>query len=156
MIPAGAEVYAATRPIDFRKSPDGLAALVRDTGAAALPDYPEEMRIRAICTERWVGFARARRLLELMQALRDHPPSTRSPWLAIFAYSGMGKTMLVEKFRRNPPTVHPARGMETIPVLGVTLTSRPTERRICAQILTVLDIGVEQRRRHWRISRLDR
>ena len=33
MIPAGAKVYVATRPVDFRKGPDGLAASVRDTGA---------------------------------------------------------------------------------------------------------------------------
>jgi len=33
MIPVGARVYVATRPVDFRKGPDGLAALVRDTGA---------------------------------------------------------------------------------------------------------------------------
>jgi transposase len=33
IIPAGAKVYMATRPVDFRKGPDGLAALVRDTGA---------------------------------------------------------------------------------------------------------------------------
>jgi hypothetical protein len=33
MIPSGAKVYVATRPVDFRKGPDGLAALVRDTGA---------------------------------------------------------------------------------------------------------------------------
>jgi transposase len=33
MIPAGAKVYVATRPVDFRKGPDGLVALVRDTGA---------------------------------------------------------------------------------------------------------------------------
>ena len=69
-----------------------------------------------------------------MQALCDHPPSTRPPGLAIFAHSGMGKTMLVEKFRRdNPPIIDPAHGLETIPVLGITLTSRPSERRIYAQ-----------------------
>lgn len=33
MIPAGAKVYVATRPVDFRKGPDGLVAMVRDTGA---------------------------------------------------------------------------------------------------------------------------
>ena len=33
MIPAGAKVYVATRPVDFRKGPDGLVALVRDGGA---------------------------------------------------------------------------------------------------------------------------
>lgn len=115
-------------------------------GAAALLDLPEELRIRAIRTERWVGFARARRVLELLQGLRDNPPSTRPPGLAIFAHSGMGKTMLVEKFRRdNPPTVHPVHGLESTSVLGITLTSRPSERRIYAQLLTALDIGVDQR-----------
>jgi transposase len=33
MIPAGAKVYVATRPVDFRKGPDGLVSLVRDGGA---------------------------------------------------------------------------------------------------------------------------
>jgi hypothetical protein len=119
-------------------------------GAAALLDHPEDIRIRAIRTERWVGFARARRVLELMQVLRDHPPSTRPPGLAIFAHSGMGKTMLVEKFRRDhPPIIHPAHGLETIPVLGITLTSRPSERRIYAQLLRALDAGLEQRAVSW-------
>jgi hypothetical protein len=58
----------------------------------------------------------------------------------------MGKTMLVEKFRRdNPPIIHPAHGLETIPVVGMTLTSRPSERRIYAQLLRALDGGLEQR-----------
>jgi transposase len=33
MIPSGARVLVATRPVDFRKGPDGLVALVRDAGA---------------------------------------------------------------------------------------------------------------------------
>jgi hypothetical protein len=54
--------------------------------------------------------------------------------------------MLVEKFRRdNPPIVHPVHGLETIPVLGMTLTSRPSERRIYAQLLRALVAGLEQR-----------
>ena len=56
-------------------------------GAAPLLDLSDDMRIRAIRTERWVGFARARRVLEILQALREHPPSTRPPGLAIFAHS---------------------------------------------------------------------
>jgi len=115
-------------------------------GAAALLDLSDDMRIRAIRTESWVGFARARRVLEILQALRDHPPSTRPPGLAIFAYRGMGKTMLVEKFRRNnPPTVHLVHGLESTSVLGITLTSRPSAHRIYAQLLAALDIGVDQR-----------
>jgi hypothetical protein len=33
MIPSQVPVFVATRPIDFRKGPDGLMALVRDAGA---------------------------------------------------------------------------------------------------------------------------
>jgi transposase len=33
MIPSGAKVLLASHPVDFRKGPDGLMALVRDAGA---------------------------------------------------------------------------------------------------------------------------
>ena len=69
--------------------------------------------------------------------LCEHPPSTRPPGLAIYARSGMGKTMLVEKFRRtNPPTVDTVGGAETVPVLSISLSSKPSERRVYAQLLS--------------------
>ena len=33
MMPTGAKVFLASHPVDFRKGPDGLMALVRDAGA---------------------------------------------------------------------------------------------------------------------------
>jgi transposase len=33
MIPAGVKVFVASHPVDFRKGPDGLLALVRDAGS---------------------------------------------------------------------------------------------------------------------------
>jgi hypothetical protein len=49
----------------------------------------------------------------------------------------MGKTMSVEKFRRtNPPTVVTVAGAETVPVLSISLSSKPSERRIYAQLLS--------------------
>lgn len=33
MIPAGVKVYLASHPVDFRKGPDGLCALVRASGS---------------------------------------------------------------------------------------------------------------------------
>ncbi|RWM39279.1 MAG: hypothetical protein EOR76_36670, partial [Mesorhizobium sp.] len=33
MIPAGVKVLLASHPVDFRKGPDGLLALVRDAGS---------------------------------------------------------------------------------------------------------------------------
>jgi hypothetical protein len=49
----------------------------------------------------------------------------------------MGKAMLVEKFRRtNPPPVDTVGGAETVPVLSIPLSSKPSERRIYAQLLS--------------------
>ncbi len=105
--------------------------------AAALLNMTDDLRIRATRTERWIGFSRAKFALERLQFLCDHPPSTRPPGLAICAHSGMGKTMLVEKFRRtNPPTVDTIAGAETVPVLSISLSSKPSERRIYAQLLS--------------------
>ena len=113
------------------------------SGAAALANSPNETRIRAIRSDRWVGFDRARRVLRHLDGLCDHPPSTRPPGLAIYGHSGMGKTMLVEKFKRNhPPIIDHSTGVESMPVLAITLTSRPTERRIYGQLLMAMGASI--------------
>ena len=38
--------------------------------------------------------------LQVLQPLLDHPRTTRMPSIAIYGDSGMGKTMIMEKFRR--------------------------------------------------------
>ena len=54
--------------------------------------------------------------------------------------------MLVEKFRRDhPPAFNSAVGFETSPVLAISLTSRPTERRVYAQLLMALGVSVNER-----------
>ena len=111
--------------------------------AARLLSTSDAHRISAIRTERWIGFSRARHALEQLQLLCDHPPSTRAPGLAIYAHSGMGKTMLVEKFRRaNLPTVSTLAGTETLPVLSISLCPKPGERRVYAQLLTSAGVNV--------------
>lgn len=115
-------------------------------GIVGFLDAPNHVRIRAIRTERWIGFGRARRVVEHLGALCEYPPSTRPPGLAIYGHSGMGKTMLVEKFRRDhPPAFNSAVGFETSPVLAISLTSRPTERRVYAQLLMALGVSVNER-----------
>ena len=113
------------------------------SGAAALANSPNETRIRAIRSDRWVGFDRARRVLRHLDGLCDHPPSTRPPGLAIDGHSGMGKTMLVEKFKRDhPPIIDHSTGVESMPVLAITLTSRPTKRRIYGQLLMAMGASI--------------
>ena len=59
------------------------------------------------------------------------------PSLAIYGDSGMGKTMIMQRFSNNhPPSFDPAAGILQTPVLALQMTGRPSERRLFAQLLT--------------------
>lgn len=93
-------------------------------------------RVRAVLGERWVNYPRAGSLLQILNRLLDHPRTTRMPSIAIYGDSGMGKTMIMEKFRREHPPVFDGRaGVERSRVLGLQLAGKPGERRLYAQIL---------------------
>lgn len=65
---------------------------------------------------------------------------------AIYGESGMGKTMIMERFRdRHPPSFSPLTGRLRTPVLAMEMTSRPGERRFYPEPLTLL--GAPQRPR---------
>lgn len=74
--------------------------------AAALLAEADEQRIRAIRSRRWVLYPRAKQALDRLSRLLDHPRGTRMPSVAIYGDSGMGKTMIMKRFRdQHPPTV---------------------------------------------------
>jgi Cdc6-like AAA superfamily ATPase len=105
-----------------------------------------ERRIRAIRSRRWVLYPRAKQALDRLDALLDHPRGTRMPSVAIYGDSGMGKTMIMKKFRDNhPASFDPETGVLRTPVLAMEMTSRPGERRLYAELLTLL--GAPQRPR---------
>lgn len=109
--------------------------------AATAELLPESnvIRIRAILGERWVHYPRAGQVLQLLNRLLDHPGTTRMPSIAIYGDSGMGKTMLMEKFRReHPPLFNGGAGGERARVLALQMAGKPGERRLYAQILTAL------------------
>ena len=66
--------------------------------AAALLAETPERRIRAILSERWVLYPRVKQALDHLNRLVVHPRTTRMPSIAIFGDSGMGKTMLMQRF----------------------------------------------------------
>ncbi|PPQ34237.1 TniB family NTP-binding protein [Rhodopila globiformis] len=96
-------------------------------------------RVRAVLAERWVSYPRAGQILQILNRLVDHPRTTRMPSIAIYGDSGMGKTMIMEKFRReHPPLFDGQAGVERSRVLALQMAGRPGERRLYAQILTAL------------------
>lgn len=54
--------------------------------------------------------------------------------------------MLMEKFKRDhPPIISHSAGVQSMPVLAITLTSRPTEPRIYGQLLMAMGASINER-----------
>lgn len=104
--------------------------------AANLLGEPVVQRIEAIRSERWIAYPRAKQALAILRQLVAHPRTTRMPSLAIYGDSGMGKTMIMQRFcNEHPPDFDASAGVEQTPVLALQMTGRPSERRFFAQLL---------------------
>jgi len=85
-------------------------------GAAELLDATVERRIRAIRSRRWVLYPRAKQALDRLSQLLLVPRGTRMPSVAIYDDSGMGKTMIMKRFREeHPPSFNPTTGTPAAP-----------------------------------------
>ena len=107
----------------------------------ALADAPAEIRIRRIRTDRWIGYARAEAALSAMEDLLTFPKRTRMPNLLLVGPSNNGKTMIVEKFRREHLRGAEAdlrEGAIAVPVLKVQMPPAPDERRFFSAVLEAL------------------
>ncbi len=109
--------------------------------AANLLSQSDSDRVAAIREERWITYPRARHTLELLDELLARPRTTRMRSLAIYADSGMGKTMLMERFRRAHPAIYDRGERRLIsPVLALQMVSHATERRFYGQLLTAIGV----------------
>lgn len=107
---------------------------VRPTAA-----LPAERRIAHLRQDRWVDHPIALQAIQRLEVLLATPRRTRMPCLLIYGDSGMGKTMLLEKFRRaHRPYFVPQRGIEHIDVLSVQMPPVPSQSRFYGQILQAL------------------
>src|SRR5271170_8010567 len=62
------------------------------------------------------------------------------PSVAIYGDSGMGKTMIMERFRDdNPPGFDRVTGRLRTPVLAMEMVGKPGERRFYAELLSLLE-----------------
>ena len=107
--------------------------------AAALLDADTEARIRYILSKPWVHYPKAKQIIELVHGLGSRPGPTRMASIAVYGDSGMGKSMIVGRFKHNVISLanpDPARTQNKF--LVVELSSGPGERRLYAQILSAL------------------
>ena len=98
-----------------------------------------EERVRRIRADRWVDYPLAREALARLEELIAFPPRARMPNLLIVGASGMGKTMIVEKFARDHPGYYDAaNGLKRIPVVVVQMVSGPDEARFYKRLLAAI------------------
>lgn len=112
--------------------------------AQAWADEGAASRVRRIRTDRWIGYARAEAALAAIDDVLSFPKRTRMPNLLLVGPTNNGKTMIVEKFRRNHPPVEAIDaddGVARVPVLKIQMPPGPDERRFFGAILEGLGMG---------------
>jgi hypothetical protein len=96
-------------------------------------------RIYFIHSKRWVAYPKAMEILDHLNNLLRHPRTTRMPSLVVYGDSGMGKSMLVEKFKDDYAFISSSElTTAQTKLLVVEPAGRPSERRLYAQIQAVV------------------
>lgn len=111
-----------------------LTAAVREV--AVLPD---EQRISYIRADRWIGYTRAAAALQRLEELYAWPSKQRMPNLLIVGPTNNGKSMIIEKFRRqHNGEARATRDHEVIPVVVTQMPSEPSVSRFYGMLLASL------------------
>ena len=101
-------------------------------------------RIAHIQAERWIPHAAAERALGCLQEAFDQPPRKRRENVLLLGESGMGKSMLIEKFARaNAVGRDAATGTHPRPVLVVSAPPNPTEAELLDCVLDAIGAPLE-------------
>ena len=99
----------------------------------------DKSRIEKIRSDRWIGYSRAKNVLNKLEDLLAYPRTERMPNLLLVGDTNNGKTMLVKKFCRSHPAEDNPNGEGVIaPVMFVQAPPVPDEGRFYNSILELL------------------
>ncbi len=102
-------------------------------------ELSNEERIQAIYGARWIPHPRAKQALERLNFLISYPKCARMQCMLIYGESGIGKTMVVEKFcRDHQPSFDHKAGVASIPVVSAQMPPAPDEKRFYTQLLAAV------------------
>lgn len=108
---------------------------VNESIAKELQLSPEE-RISSIRSPRWIGYPRAKNVLDKLEDLLSHPKTHRMPNLLLVGDTNNGKTMIVQRFCHiHEPHDNPKEEEIYIPVLDIQAPPVPSESRFYNSIL---------------------
>jgi len=107
--------------------------------AAKLLALSDVERIERIRASRWIGYPRAKAILDKLEDLLIYPKTHRMPNLLIVGETNNGKTMLVQRFRKQHPALdNPGGDGIVVPVLVIQAPPVPDEGRFYNTILDAL------------------
>lgn len=113
-------------------------AHLNDRAREALKLTNEE-RIARILATRWIGYTRAKEILEQLEDLLTHPKTHRMPNLLIYGDTHSGKTMIVKRFYgQHTACDNPGGDGAVVPVLLVQSPPGPDEGRFYNGILEAI------------------
>jgi hypothetical protein len=96
----------------------------------------DKERIRDIESPRWIGYSRAKQILDRMEMRLAHPPTHRMPNLLLMGETNNGKTAILNRFVKDHDRVENRRGdYAHLPVLMVQAPPGPDEARLYQAIL---------------------
>lgn len=107
--------------------------------ARALIALPDDERIFQMNCDQWIGYPRAKQILERLEELLAHPHIIRMPNLLLIGRTNNGKTQILKRFRElHSASDNIGDDAISVPVLYVQAPSVPDEKRLYADILNVL------------------
>ncbi len=104
-----------------------------------IADRSDEERVRYILSDRWVPYRVAQLVEERFRFLIDFPRRSRMPCLLVSGDSGMGKSLMAEKFIRDYPTsFNEGTGATIWPTLSMEMPDEHTPQVIREELLGAL------------------
>jgi Bacterial TniB protein len=99
----------------------------------------DEHRLAFLREDRWIDYPRSAAILSTLEDMFLTPPRARMPCMLLHGDSGMGKTKIIEKFRRAHRSVYSQKhGVERQPVILMQMPSSPTDRRFYVRLLDAM------------------
>lgn len=116
--------------------------------AQALAMLPAAERINRIRAERWIGYTYARQALIELGDLFNWPNRQRMQNMLIIGPTNNGKSMIIEKFRRQHlPKASSDGSKEIVPVVVVQMPSDPSIARFYTMLLHAMNTPIASRLR---------
>jgi type II secretory pathway predicted ATPase ExeA len=107
--------------------------------ACKVLDLPLSERIAYIRSPRWIGYSRAKQIIDRLEDLMDYPKRHRMPNLLVVGDTNNGKSMIINRFAGLHPSYdRPEDETVHVPVLLIESPPVPDESRLYDKILAKL------------------